>query len=311
MLKESFRTVSPFGKLLISLFVILTGFLVFFLLSLVVARLAFSVGLSDLPAAMNPDSGGNIGLMKFFQITQSLGMFVVPPLVLAWLFGKSTGSYLGLNRSPSPESLFLLFFIMISALPLINLGVEINSQLRLPEWLSGLEQSMKNAEEQAQKLTELFLDVRSPAGFALNLLMIALIPAIGEELLFRGIVQRLFTEWTKNAHWGVWIAAILFSAMHVQFYGFLPRMLLGALFGYVMLWSGNMWMPVFLHFVNNAATVSLYFFLGKETMSQQVDAVGTTDSPAYWVLLGAFFTAALLYVFYRTERAENQNLSEN
>ena len=93
--------------------------------------------------------------------------------------------------------------------------------------------------------------MNSISSLLINMVMIGVIPAIGEEFLFRGALQKIFSEWTKNKHLGIWISAILFSAMHLQFYGFIPRMLLGALFGYTLLWTGSLWIPIFGHFVNN------------------------------------------------------------
>ena len=103
----------------------------------------------------------------------------------------------------------------------------------------GIEKWMKDAEESAAEITKAFLDVKTIPGLVFNVFMIAFLPAVGEELLFRGIIQRIFTDMTKSHHWGIWISAILFSAMHFQFYGFVPRVLLGALFGYLLVWSGS------------------------------------------------------------------------
>ena len=99
---------------------------------------------------------------------------------------------------------------------------------------------MKNAEEEATKLREAFLNINSAFQFVIVFFMVAILPAIGEELLFRGVAQRLFSEWTKNVHWGIFISAFLFSALHMQFYGFVPRLLLGMMFSYMLEWSGSL-----------------------------------------------------------------------
>jgi len=124
-----------------------------------------------------------------------------------------------------------------------------------------------------------------------NLFMIALIPALGEEFLFRGVLQRIFGEWFKNPHLAVWLAAILFSLAHYQFLGFMPRIILGALFGYIFLWTGNIWMPILAHFVNNTVGVIYYYLFsqGKIGVDPQQIVILACSKTRYSSLPGAFF----------------------
>ena len=132
--------------------------------------------------------------------------------------------------------------------------------------------------------------------------MIAIIPAIGEELLFRGVIQRIFTRWTRSNHWGIWIAAILFSALHMQFYGFVPRMLLGVLFGYLLVWSGSMWLPIIAHFLNNALAVIAMYMIDKELISPKVEEFGSTSGSYY----GAIISIILVGVFLVLIKKQNE-----
>jgi membrane protease YdiL (CAAX protease family) len=125
----------------------------------------------------------------------------------------------------------------------------------LPDFLAPVETWMKEKEESATRLTELFLSENNLLSLLANLLVIAATAAIGEEMFFRGALQRIIGKWSKNPHLIIWSVAILFSAFHLQFYGFLPRMLLGAFFGYLVYWSKNIWLPIFAHFMNNALAV--------------------------------------------------------
>ena len=134
-----------------------------------------------------------------------------------------------------------------------------------------------------------------------NVFMVALIPALGEELLFRGVVQKIFTGWAKNIHIGVWMSALLFSAMHMQFYGFVPRLLLGAMLGYLFVWSGSLWLSILAHFVNNAAAVIFTYLYQQNLSSIDVDAVGTQEGEMMSVLISTAFTAMLLFMIYRIE----------
>ena len=101
-----------------------------------------------------------------------------------------------------------------------------------------------------------------------NLIIVALLAAVGEELLFRGSMQNIFLEWTKNKHAAVWITAVLFSALHAQFYGFLPRMLLGVVLGYLYIWSGSLWLSMLFHFLNNGLAVLFSYLIAKGTISE-------------------------------------------
>ncbi len=183
--------------------------------------------------------------------------------------------------------------------------------MHLPDSLVGVEKWMRQQEDQLATLTQRFLYMPSAVDLAINLLMIALIPAIGEELLFRGCLQPIFGRLVKNAHVGIWLAAIVFSAIHLQFYGFIPRMLLGALFGYLYYYGNSMWYPILGHFLNNgSAVVAVYFYQQKglsvaEAMKQENPA----DSRFYLlsVFLSATITIFLFYKFYQIARQKGPN----
>ena len=135
----------------------------------------------------------------------------------------------------------------------------------------------------------------------INLGLIALIPAVGEELLFRGIIQRLFYKWSGDVHIGVWIAAILFSALHGQFFGFLPRMMLGAVLGYLLVWSGSLWLPIFVHMVNNGGAVIVAYLINRGSVPQDVETIGAKGQ-ATSVFVSIVLTGVLLFLIYRREK---------
>jgi membrane protease YdiL (CAAX protease family) len=171
-----------------------------------------------------------IDALKFLQLFNALGLFVLPPLIYAYLSSDNVGKSLGISGGPKLLQLILAGVSMFIALPFINWLAEINSNMHLPKILSGLETWMKQSEESATKITTLFLQVNSIGGLIYNLLLIAILPAFGEELLFRGTLQPLLKEQTRNSIAGIVLAAVIFSALHMQFYGFLPRMFLGFYF---------------------------------------------------------------------------------
>jgi membrane protease YdiL (CAAX protease family) len=204
--------------------------------------------------------------LKWVQLIQTAALFLLPPFLMAFLWTKQPLEWLKLKSETKGYGLWAIFLMLI-ALPAINLVGYFNQQMSLPAFLEPLEQWMKTAEENAAHLTEQFLSVTTFDGLIINILLMALLPAVAEELTFRGVLQRLIQTQTNEAinregkwvHLAIWCTAILFSAIHMQFYGFLPRMLMGALFGYALVWTGSMWIPILMHFTNNAMAVILYF----------------------------------------------------
>jgi hypothetical protein len=303
-----FRGMKPFPQLLFALFVALVSFVVFFVAGMLLV-LPF-VGFGSLIDSLSPaalDSPGAVNLLKYFQTLQSVGLFVIPPFIIGWLYEGNIREYLQLNRGTTPGVFLLASLTLLVSIPFINYLGDLNSRMKLPEWLSGLETWMKSSEEAAKMVVDKFMEVKSISGLLFNIFMIAMIPAIGEELMFRGVIQKIFIRLTKNHHWGIWIAAILFSAMHLQFYGFLPRTVLGAMFGYLLVWTGSMWVPVLAHFVNNTMGVLGYFLINRGAISGDVEEWGTGSGQFPLVIVSFVALAILLFLIYRMERMETKN----
>ncbi len=293
------QNTGPFAKLIFSVFIVLSSFLITLMAGLLLAIPVFGMGFMELIDSLSniahPDY---VNLLRYFQTVQSIGLFVIPPFILAWFFGGNTLRYLQLNKKISWRSAVLTTVIMLSAIPVINLIAYLNTQISLPDFMSSFEEWMKQAEESARRLIENMLKAETLSELLFNLLVIAIVPAIGEELLFRGVVQRLFSEWTRSPHAGIWISAIIFSAMHLQFYGFIPRTLLGALFGYMLIWSGRMWIPIIAHFVNNAVAVIVYYFIQQKQISESVEHIGAEREDWAIALFSLLFAVFFLIVFY-------------
>jgi uncharacterized protein len=303
---NAFRDIHPFSQLIFSIFVILVSFLMFMAISMLAAIPFFGLeSVMNLPSAIDLNNPESMRLLKFLQVMQSFGLFIIPPFVLAWLFHDDIRHYLFLHNKVSAVSAALVIVLIFFALPVINFTGEINNQMHFPEWLSGIEEWMKNAEDRAEEMTKAFLRVDNIGGLLFNLFMIALLPAIGEELLFRGVIQRIFTNWTRSHHWGIWISAILFSALHIQFYGFIPRMLLGVLFGYLLVWSGSIWLPVIAHFFNNAFAVVAMFLIDRGILNPEMEEIGAT-SDSYYATAISFVLVVILLIMLKKENTGNQ-----
>ena len=304
--KAIWENTTIYSKFLLAVGVVLISASLFTIVSVFAAAGIYGINASQLQEMMtnfsNPDS---IKVLKFIQTISTIGMFIVPAFVIAYFFDQHPLNYLSIDKKINFASALLVVIALIVALPLINYLGELNSHLSLPSFLSGIEKWMKDSEDKAAELTKGFLEMHSASDLIFNVFMIALLPAIGEELLFRGIIQRIFSEWSKNVHVGIWISAILFSAMHMQFYGFLPRMMLGGLLGYLLLWSGSLWLPIIAHFVNNASAVIFTYLFSEKIITEDPDKIGI-EGEMISVLVSTLVFSFLLWVVYKREKKRKE-----
>lgn len=306
-LKAIWANNNSYSRFLLAVGVVLICAVLFTLIGMLVVSAYYGISPAQLQDAFNSESNPQaISMLKFMQTISAIGAFVVPAFVIAFLFDQKPLNYLSLSKKVSVTSIILVSLAIILALPFINYLGELNSRMSLPSFLSGLENWMKESEKRAAELTGQFLVMNSMSDMLFNVFMIGLLPALGEELLFRGIIQRLFVDWSKSIHVGIWTSAILFSAMHMQFYGFIPRMLLGALFGYMLVWSGSLWLPVCAHFINNSLAVITTYLYKEQLTSLDSDKIGTEGE--YFVVIACSFVAALLlWTVFKIEKSKKEN----
>lgn len=244
---------------------------------------------------------GSINYLKGLQLISSVTMFLAPPLLLAWFLGQSITSSLQIHRVKSIALYLLVIVSMLVAQPFINWLGDWNSRLSLPTWLSGVEHWMRMMEQQNDALVNRFLAVHSLRGLFFNILLIAIIPAFAEEFFFRGTVQRLFAK-KMNIHLAVWLTAFIFSAVHVEFYGFVPRLLLGAYLGYLLVWSGSIWLPVVAHFVNNVIGVIVGYVMANYSGYDHLDSFGVTQFAWVSVVGVLLFVPLAWYIHKQSEK---------
>ena len=254
----------------------------------------------------------SVNALKWIQFAQSAAMFLLPPLCMAYLWSQEPMKWLKVDKFQSLKVSVCAVLLMLVALPAINLLAYINELMTLPAFLEPLEVWMKTQEETAKHLTEQFMNTTTFNGLIINISLMALLPAVAEELTFRGVLQRLFqgskvsdSPTAKAPHLAIWCTAILFSAIHMQFYGFVPRMLMGALFGYMLVWTGSLWVPILMHFTNNAMAVILYFVAQRADWDmEKVDAIGTSDT--LWLgIVSMVMTIIGIYAFRRSTTMSN------
>lgn len=227
---------------------------VFSLAGYLVAKILFGVDMTQLYELLQnakTDSNSRNALLAFQALAGSIGTFLMPALLFPKAIGKYAPSYIKIAQPFKAYYLLFAPLLIIISMPMISWISEMNQAIKFPASMADFELSIRNMEDQAKKLTEIMVITNSPAQFFLNLLVIALLPAIAEEFFFRGVLQNFARQCFYNPHIAIWFTAIVFSGIHGQFYGFIPRVVLGALFGYLYLYSGNIWVVVIAHFVNN------------------------------------------------------------
>ena len=198
-----------------------------------------------------------ITFLRGMQVVQFISLFLIPSFLCARFFSTDTKKYLGLKK-PSNSFYFLVSVAaMILAIPLVSWLGELNKNVQFP---SDIQQWIKSSEEEAAKTVQVLLSKHTVNDLIINVICIAGLAAAGEELLFRGMVQRLLIKMFKTPWPGIIITAFLFSAMHMQFYGFLPRFALGILLGAIYWYSGSLWTAILAHFVYDAFLIVLVYF---------------------------------------------------
>lgn len=249
------RQLSPAMQLLlffaISIGIILLGYLIGALAVIVIYGLDTLMQLAQLNLS-NPDT---INALWILQIISTTIPLFIAPVFFAYVIVKEPKDYLRPTLNFSPILIVLVFFIMVMSSPLIELLTNINQKMVLPSPFKSVQDWMREKEDTAQKLTTILLQMKTFGSMIKNVILIGLLTAIAEEFMFRGVIQTILTRWTKNPHTAIWITAILFSSFHMEFFGFLPRMALGALLGYMVAWSGSIWPAVWGHFINNGTAV--------------------------------------------------------
>lgn len=236
-------------------------------------------------------------LMRGLLTVQHLMTFILPGLAFGLIFYQSkflTGLDLGTNPG-LPLSILGVFFLL-AAYPVVNLSFLVNEAIPLPAWASAFE-------NQAEDTLKAILQMDTPLIFLFNLIIIAILPGIGEELIFRGVLQKQIGLMLKNPIVAIWISAIIFSAIHLQFEGFLPRMVLGVVLGYLYYWTGNLWVPMLAHAFNNGIQIVLIYATGMDVTTFDEKS---SDQLQWWMLP---LSIAVMY-FISTAIHKNRKVSE-
>ena len=227
-----------------------------------------------------------VNYLKLMQLFTSVGLFITPMLMYSYLMSFNF-KFTGITR----QSIILVIAIMMLITPFIGLILEWNMMISLPDWLM---QFHVNTEA----IVTAFLQMDTIWDLFYTILVIAIAPAIGEELLFRGYLQQKICNWLSNPHAAILISAFLFSAIHLDFQGIIPRFVLGGVLGYLYYWSGSLWLPILAHFTNNAQAVIFSYPLFKVD-SSAYSILSETNIDPMLALFSFGSSVLLLYILYQ------------
>lgn len=223
--------------------------------------------------------------MMLMLTIQGFVLFVASPLITARLITTQPLKYLSLTTLPTLKQIVWVTVAMLVMTPALNLIVSWNEAMHLPEFMSGIEEWMRANEDSAMEATKKILSINTFASLIATVFLVGVLTGVGEELTFRGVIQKLVSEKWNNPHLAIWVTAIIFSAIHLQFFGFFPRMLLGAFFGYLLVWSRSIWLPIYAHFLNNSMAVVAAYMLNINITTDEYEKVGTVDNGTIWMTL--------------------------
>jgi len=288
----------PAEKFLFVVVVLFILGLAFQFLGAFLAAWIYAFSFTDILSLRDYGDPGYVAATKLIQIVGSIGTFIVPAFLFSVLFAGDPYSYYGFRNPVAPGPLLLTVLMMVSIIPFINYTAELNLRMELP--FEALEKILRDLEGQAEEMMVAFTDTKTLWGLLVNLLMIGVIAAVGEELIFRGVVQRLIMAIVKNVHLAIVITAIFFSAFHFQFFSFLPRFVLGMVLGYLMYYGRSIWYPILAHFINNAMGVTYYYFSSKGSADDMLEEIGTsTLIPVAAVISLVLFIFFLVLWYYQ------------
>ncbi len=301
--KSLIRSLNGAVKLLLDLLITFVVFTMSFVVLLFLGKEIFNVPLKEfISSALYID---NVGAIQYLVVIQSLSLFFFPALAIAWFFSRPR-DFFYLKEDVGLKSFVLIIVLMVVAQGVVNILAYWNYNIHFPDALRGLELQLREVEKQAQIITSRILSGTSLGQLIINVIVVALVPAIGEELFFRGVLQRHLKETFRNAHVAIVLTALIFAFAHFEFFTFLPRFLLGLILGYIAYWYKNLWAPILAHFTNNFIGVMIYFVSLRQ--GKTVDDLTQVQKPAIWLSIASvILLTIILYTLKKWSNGKSQN----
>lgn len=239
---------------------------------------------------------------RISAVLQSVLVFITPALAVAMLSTRFPASLLAVDRLPSLKFTLTAIFTLVISIPLMNIIIEWNQNLTFPESMSGIVQTFKDLEAKSEDSINIMTSGNSAGILIVNIMIVGIFAGLGEELFFRGGLMRLLGGVKSiGTHKAIWISAIIFSALHLQFFGFVPRMLLGVFFGYLLAWSGSLWLPILMHIINNSIIVTFEWINQTNGTDIDINSIGTGSSTSNIIILilSVVLTTFSLFLLYK------------
>lgn len=269
------------------LVLLLCMFIVCYILTVAVSYILGKVLSNNLPAAL-----------RMSALAQDIIAFILPAVGTAVFITRRPAELLCLTRRPSALMLLLVLLCTVVSIPAQEAVIYWNYNIQLPESMAAFEQLMRTLEQTANDTLMTFVGTGTWSALILNILIVGVAAAVSEELLFRGCFQQILVTGGVNPHVAIWLVAFVFSALHMQFFGFVPRMLLGAYFGYLLLWSGSIMLPIAAHMLNNVIYVIVAWWQVRNGAPEAL-----VEAPQLWslapTLASVVLTTATIYLLSR------------
>ena len=303
MNKSLLNSLNPVIKLILVLVITFLVFSIVFYTFLWIGTLIFNVSFTEFYTVT--DTLDNIKILNYLLAIQSLALFLFPSLAIAWFF-SSPIEFFHLNKRINVKNYLITILIVLAAQGVVSLLGYLNNNLHFPDSLFNIEQQLRNIEKKALLLITSILSETNIYKLLLNIIIIAIIPAIGEELFFRGILQHYLNETFNNAHVAIFSTALVFSFVHFEFFTLLPRFFLGLILGYIFYWNKNILLPILAHFTNNFIGIMIYYF-GIQN-GKTPEELSLIEKPIIWLtLISIVILSFLMYKLKQLSYAQNKN----
>ena len=242
-------------------------------------------------------------ILRISSVLQNVLVFILPAVATAMLSTRFPATLLAIDKFPSGKFILLSIAVLIVSIPLMNSIIDWNQNITLPDSFSQFNDYMQQLEKGAEKAVSDITGGNTVGTLIMSILIVGIFTGLGEEIFFRGGLMRLFSCIKgMSPHVAIWLTAFLFSALHMQFLGFVPRMLLGVFFGYLTFWSGSLWLPIMIHALNNSILVTTDWINNRGGSQIDVNSIGLGENALILNIASIILTVIVFYALYKQSK---------